>query len=66
LAPIVVRGVVGLDQVKVPPRIALVTPPLRWDADKADPYVVALAVGGVLIVGVALFTVTATVVVAVL
>ena len=55
---------VGVVQANVPPTLA--EPPLKVELAKVCPRVMAVAVGAEVIVGVALLTVTFTVVVAVL
>ena len=51
-------------QENVPATLA--DPPVRFESESACPYVIAEAVGAVVIIGVALFTIKVTVVVVVL
>jgi len=55
-------SIASVVQENVPATLA--DPPVRSESDRACPYVIAEAVGAVMIVGVALFTVSVTVVVA--
>ena len=55
-------SVVSVVHEKVP--VTLADPPVRVEFESASPYVIAEAVGAVVIIGVALFTVSVTVVVA--